>query len=68
MGVLYLCGYSRDEKGKGVLVAGELGFFEVRVADGERGRAFWGGLFGWRFEEGNFRDYYMIPSPSRPGA
>jgi hypothetical protein len=50
-------------------VAGELGFFEVRVADGERGRAFWGGgLFGWRFEEGSFRDYYMIPTPSRPGA
>ena len=42
-------------------MAGELGFFEVRVDDGERGRAFWGGLFGWRFEEGNFPGYYMIP-------
>lgn len=42
-------------------MAGELSFFEVRAADVERGEAFWGGLFGWTFEEGNFPNYYMIP-------
>ncbi len=28
----------------------------------ERGETFWGGLFGWSFEEGNLPNYYMIPN------
>lgn len=42
-------------------MSGELSFFEVRADDVGRARAFWGGLFGWRIEEGNFPNYYMIP-------
>jgi len=33
-------------------MAGEIGFFELGVEDVERGRAFYEGLFGWRFERG----------------
>jgi uncharacterized protein len=33
-------------------MAGELAFFELGVEDAERGRAFYGGLFGWSFEPG----------------
>ena len=33
-------------------MAGEIRFFELGVEDVERGRAFYGGLFGWRFERG----------------
>ena len=38
-------------------MAGELTFFELGVEDAERGRAFYAGMFGWRFE----------PSPSGEG-
>lgn len=31
---------------------GEIGFFELGVEDVERGRVFYEGLFGWRFERG----------------
>jgi len=33
-------------------MAGELSFFELGVEDAERGRAFYGALFGWSFEPG----------------
>ncbi|GGX59192.1 VOC family protein [Streptomyces fructofermentans] len=33
-------------------MAGEPSFFEIGVADPERGRAFYGALFGWTFEPG----------------
>ena len=33
-------------------MAGEVSFFELGVEDTERGRAFYQGLFGWRFETG----------------
>jgi predicted enzyme related to lactoylglutathione lyase len=33
-------------------MAGELAFFELGVDDAERGRAFYGALFGWSFEPG----------------
>ncbi len=33
-------------------MAGEMSFLELGVEDVERGRAFWEGLFGWRFERG----------------
>ena len=33
-------------------MAGEVAFFELGVEDTERGRAFYEGLFGWRFERG----------------
>ena len=31
-------------------MTGEVSFFEIGVADAEQGRAFYGALFGWRFE------------------
>ena len=33
-------------------MAGEITFFELGVDDVERGRTFYGGLFGWSFEPG----------------
>jgi predicted enzyme related to lactoylglutathione lyase len=33
-------------------VAGELSFFELGVADTDRARRFYGGLFGWKFDQG----------------
>ena len=33
-------------------MSGEPAFFEIGVEDPERGRAFYGGLFGWTFEPG----------------
>ena len=33
-------------------MAGEVSFFELGVEDVERGRAFYGALFGWGFEPG----------------
>lgn len=46
---------------------GALGFFEVRVADPAKGHAFFGGLFGWQFVDGNVPGYAMIPN-AEPGA
>jgi predicted enzyme related to lactoylglutathione lyase len=39
-------------RGKMHGMAGGIGFFELGVEDVERGRAFYEGLFGWRFERG----------------
>ncbi|WP_432249975.1 VOC family protein [Streptomyces sanyensis] len=33
-------------------MAGEITFFELGVGDPDRARAFYGGLFGWVFEDG----------------
>jgi uncharacterized protein len=45
-------------------MAGELGFFEVGVEDVERGRAFYEGLFGWRFEPGPSGQGFTIATPN----
>jgi uncharacterized protein len=46
-------------------MAGEPSFFELGVADAERGRAFYGALFGWPMEPtgGGF----AITTPAAPG-
>lgn len=41
-------------------MTGTLSYFEIPVADADRGRAFYGGLFGWRFQPGNLPGYSMI--------
>jgi uncharacterized protein len=46
-------------------MTGELTFFEIGVADTTRARAFYGGLFGWRF--GPSGDGYRISTPKVPG-
>ena len=48
-------------------MAGELTFFELGVADAERGRAFYAGLFGWRLEPGPSGEGFTIGTPNIPG-
>ena len=48
-------------------MAGELSFFEIGVEDVERGRAFYGGLFGWEFETGSEGGGSTISGASTPG-
>lgn len=47
-------------------MAGELSFFELGVEDVERGRAFYEGLFGWRFERGPSGEGFAISTPNIP--
>jgi predicted enzyme related to lactoylglutathione lyase len=48
-------------------MTGELAFFELGVADTERGRAFYESLFGWRFETGPSGNGYAVTAPNVPG-
>lgn len=49
-------------------MSGELVYFEIPAADGERARAFYGELFGWHFEESsNSPGYFMIPDATPLG-
>jgi len=43
-------------------VAGEMVHIEIPADDTEQARAFWGGLFGWEFQnfEGGPGDYFMV--------
>ena len=42
-------------------------FFEIGVDDAERGRTFYEGVFGWRFEPGPSGNGYMIFMPDGRG-
>lgn len=46
-------------------MAGELSFFEIGVGDVARARAFYGELFGWKFED--FREGATIETPNLHG-
>ena len=46
---------------------GELKFFEIGVADTECARAFYGSLFGWRFEPVPSGDGFEITTPNVRG-
>jgi predicted enzyme related to lactoylglutathione lyase len=48
-------------------MAGELSFFELGVDDVERGRTFYEGLFGWRFDSGPSGGGFVIDTPDVPG-
>jgi predicted enzyme related to lactoylglutathione lyase len=48
-------------------MTGELSFFELGVGDAERGRAFFEGLFEWRFEPGPSGSGFVITTPNVPG-
>ena len=48
-------------------MAGEVAFFELGVEDVERGRAFYEGLFGWRFELGPSGQGFTIGTPTIGG-
>jgi len=48
-------------------MAGEVTFFELGVEDTERGRAFYEGLFGWRFQTGPSGEGFTIGAGPVPG-
>jgi predicted enzyme related to lactoylglutathione lyase len=48
-------------------MAGELAFFELGVEDTERGRAFYEGLFGWKFQGGPSGNGFVIDAPNVRG-
>ena len=48
-------------------MGGELAFFELGVGDTERGRAFYEGLFGWKFEPGPSGKGFAIGAPNVRG-
>ncbi|MGH2969645.1 MAG: VOC family protein [Solirubrobacteraceae bacterium] len=48
-------------------MAGELAFFELGVEDADRGRAFYEGVFGWRFERGPSGKGWVIDTPNARG-
>ncbi|MFG2191702.1 VOC family protein [Streptomyces sp. NPDC048639] len=48
-------------------MTGEPAFFEIGVEDPERGRAFYGALFGWTFEPGPSGSGFAIGTPGLPG-
>lgn len=41
---------------------GSVVYFELPTGNPETAQAFWGSLFGWQFESGNFPGYDMIPN------
>jgi uncharacterized protein len=47
-------------------MSGELSFFEIGVGDPERGRTFYGSLFGWTFDPGP-TEGYTISTPNLRG-
>ncbi len=48
-------------------MAGKLAFFELGVEDSARGRVFYEGLFGWKFETGPSGNGFVITAPNIPG-
>jgi uncharacterized protein len=48
-------------------MAGEPSFFELGVQDAERGRAFYGGLFGWSMEPAPSGEGFSIGTAAMPG-
>jgi predicted enzyme related to lactoylglutathione lyase len=49
---------------KGARLSGELAFVEFGVEDVEKGRVFYSGLFGWRFEPGPSGQGFVISLPN----
>ena len=48
-------------------MAGDLVYFVVPVQDAEKGKAFFGELFGWSFETGNVPGGFHIHGSNPPG-
>lgn len=48
-------------------MSGELAFVEIGVDDVERGRAFYEGMFGWKFETGPSGQGFTISLPNVGG-
>jgi uncharacterized protein len=48
-------------------MVGEVSFVELGVEDAARGRTFYEGLFGWRFEAGPSGGGFTVGTPNVPG-
>jgi predicted enzyme related to lactoylglutathione lyase len=48
-------------------MTGAVSFFELGVADAQKGRAFYAGLFGWEFAPGPSGNGWMLRTPGVPG-
>ena len=48
-------------------MAGDLVYFTIGVPDSERGRAFFQGVFGWEFSDGNIPGGFHITGTNPPG-
>lgn len=48
-------------------MAGRPAYFEIGVGDADRGRTFYGELFGWRFEPGPSENGFVISGLNMPG-
>jgi predicted enzyme related to lactoylglutathione lyase len=48
-------------------MSGDLVYFMLSTADAERARAFYGGLFGWRFTPGNVPGGFNVEDSTPPG-
>lgn len=46
---------------------GRVTYFELPSSDIDATQRFWGSLFGWTFQEGNFPGYSMIHGPEPMG-
>ncbi len=49
------------------MTSGDLVYFVIPVPDAERGRSFYGDLFGWGFETGNVPGGFQITGSTPPG-
>lgn len=48
-------------------MSGELCYFTIGVRDASRARAFYGDLFGWRFQPGSVPEGFQIEGATPPG-
>ncbi|HEY8173720.1 MAG TPA: VOC family protein [Dehalococcoidia bacterium] len=48
-------------------MSGNLSYFTIPTPDLQRGRAFYGGLFGWQFDAENSHDAYAHIGNTEPG-
>ena len=48
-------------------MSGEIAYFQLDVADGEKAQAFYGALFGWKATPGNVEGGFNFEGASPPG-
>ena len=57
----------RRDRGRARRMSGDLVYFQLNVADGEKAKAFYSGLFGWTASPGNVPGGINFEGPSPPG-
>ena len=48
-------------------MSGDLVYFQINVADGEKAKAFYAGLFGWEIGHGNVEEGFQFGGPTPHG-